>query len=238
MRRSTTVFALCAILAAALFIRLGFWQLDRRRQRLTRNATIRERMRLPPVPLRELNGDTTATHYRQVRVVGHPDFDRDLALTLRGNQGSPGVDILTPVIIPGSDSAVLVNRGWIYAPDGMTADLSRWREPDTSFVGYVEEFDSDAPDSVRLNGIRRASYGGIAHVLPYPIRPFYIVVTSDSAPAKGRVVRLGIPVLTEGPHLSYAIQWFSFATIALIGAGFIMVRSMRSPTGEDKGNNP
>jgi surfeit locus 1 family protein len=25
------------------------------------------------------------------------------------------------------------------------------------------------------------------------------------------------PDLSDGPHLSYAIQWFSFATIALVG---------------------
>src|SRR4051812_24955934 len=204
MRRSTLLFALCAVLSAALFIRLGFWQLDRRQQRLARNAVIAQRMQQQPIALRELTGDTSAIHYRRVRVSGHPDFDRDLALTLRGHLGSPGVDILTPVLVAGSDSAVLVNRGWIYAPDGMTADLSRWREPDTSYVGYVEEFESGVPDSVRLNGIRRLSYAAIARVTPYPLRTFYIVAISDSAPMKGRVVRLATPVLDAGPHLSYA----------------------------------
>jgi surfeit locus 1 family protein len=146
------------------------------------------------------------------------------------------VDILTPVIIAGSDSAVLVNRGWIYAPDGMTADLSRWREADTSWVGYVEEFESGVADSVRLNGIRRASHHAIARVLPYPLRTFYIVAISDSAPGEGRAVRLGTPVLNAGPHLSYAFQWFFFAAIAVFGAGFIMVRSMRSREHENRGN--
>jgi surfeit locus 1 family protein len=238
MRRSTTLFVLCAVVMAAVFIRLGFWQLDRRHQRLAQNAIIRGHMTQAPVDLRNLSGDTAAIHYRRVRVTGHPDFDRDLALTLRGNAGSPGVDILTPVIVAGSDSAVLVNRGWIYAPDGMTADLSRWREADTTWVGYVEEFESAATDSVRLNGIRRTSYHGISRVLPYPVLTFYIVATSDSAPGAGRIVRLGTPVLNEGPHLNYAFQWFSFAAIAVVGAGFIMVRSMRSPEHEDGENTP
>lgn len=238
MRRSTPLFVLCAVLSAALFIRLGVWQLDRRQQRLARNAVIAQRIQQQPIPLEELTGDTAAMHYRRVRVSGHPDFDRDLALTLRGNRGSPGVDILTPVVVAGGDSAVLVNRGWIYAPDGMTADLSRWREADTSYVGYVEEFETGVRDSVRLNGIRRLSYPAIARVTPYPLRTFYIVAISDSAPAAGRVVRLAMPVLDAGPHLSYAIQWFSFATIALVGAGYILVRSMRSRDAEDKGNRP
>src|SRR5512140_896729 len=139
MRRSTILFVLIAIGAAALFVSLGRWQLDRRDQRRARNLVIAGRMRSAPVMLAELGGDTSATRYRRVRVVGHPDFDRDLALTLRGNQGSPGVDILTPVQTAGNDSAILVNRGWVYSPDGMTADLSKWRESDSTFDGYVEE---------------------------------------------------------------------------------------------------
>jgi cytochrome oxidase assembly protein ShyY1 len=34
------------------------------------------------------------------------------------------------------------------------------------------------------------------------------------------------PALDEGPHESYAVQWFSFAAVALVGAG-AFVRSER-----------
>jgi surfeit locus 1 family protein len=233
MRRSTILFVFLAFCGAALFVSLGLWQLDRRTQRRARNAIIAKRVRAAPVTLNRLGGDTSATHYRRLRVSGHPDFDRDIALTLRGNMGSPGVDILTPVRISGSDSAILVNRGWIYSPDGMTADLSKWREPDTTFFGYVEEFESGTGrDSIRLNGIRRMDYAAIARVLPYPIRQFYVVATTDSAPKNTTgVVRLKPPVLDDGPHLSYAFQWFSFATIAVVGAGVVAARRMRLSRG-------
>jgi surfeit locus 1 family protein len=227
MRRSTILFVLLAFCSAAAFVSLGLWQLDRRTQRRARNAIIAGRIGAAPVTLANLEGDTSISHYRRVRVSGHPDFDRDIALTLRGHMGSPGVDILTPVRVSGNDSAVLVNRGWIYSPDGMTADLSKWREPDTTFSGYVEEFETGAVrDSVRLNGIRRVNYAAIARVLPYPIRTFYVVATTDTTPTNTTgVVRLKLPALDEGPHLSYAFQWFSFATIAVIGAGIIIRRN-------------
>jgi surfeit locus 1 family protein len=226
MRWSTTLFVLIAVAAAALFLRLGFWQLDRRDQRRARNAIIADRIRSAPSLISAAPVDTADGHYRRVRVTGHPDFDRDLALTLRGNRGSPGVDVISPVLIAGSDSAVLVNRGWIYSPDGMTADLSKTRERDSTFAGYIEEFENnEAQDSVRLNGIRRMNYSAIARVLPYPLRKFYVVATNDSGSANGAgVVRLKPPVLDEGPHLSYAIQWFAFAAIALTGAGIVAVR--------------
>lgn len=227
MRWSTILFVLIAISCAALFVALGFWQLDRRGQRRARNAIVAAQMQTAAVGLGDLAGDTAANHYRRVRLSGHPDFDRDIALTLRGHAGSPGVDILTPVRLAGGDSAILVNRGWIYSPDGMTADLSRWRETDTTYTGYVEEFEpGSAGDSVRANGIRRMNYAALSRVLPYPIRTFYVVATASAFPMdSAHVMRLGPPPLDEGPHLSYAVQWFSFAAIAIVGAGVVVART-------------
>lgn len=233
MRWSTILFALIAIGCAALFVALGFWQLDRRGQRRARNAIVAAHMVAAPVGVSELSGDTAANHYRRVRVSGHPDFDRDIALTLRGHSGSPGVDILTPVRIVGNDSAILVNRGWIYSPDGRTADLSRWRETDTTYTGYLEEFETGpATDSVRENGIRRMNYAAVSRVLPYPIRTFYVVATADSLPRdSAHVVRLAPPPLDEGPHLGYAFQWFSFAALAIVGAGVVVARNRGAQNG-------
>jgi surfeit locus 1 family protein len=39
--------------------------------------------------------------------------------------------------------------------------------------------------------------------------------------------RLPPPELTNGPHLSYAIQWFSFAAIVLIGSFTLFRRTVR-----------
>jgi surfeit locus 1 family protein len=230
MRRSTIAFLVIAVFVAAACVRLGIWQLDRREQRRARNAIVAARRQLPPIELSALTSDTSTTRFRRVRLAGRPDFDREFLLTLRSNNGSPGVDIITPVRVAGTDSAILVNRGWIYTPDGMTADLARWREPDTVFSGYVEGFVPGAPnDSVRRNGIRRMDYAAIARRLPYPIRPFYVVATVDSKPPGGTtgVVRLEPPPLDEGSHYSYAFQWFAFGTIALVGGVIVAARSMR-----------
>jgi cytochrome oxidase assembly protein ShyY1 len=49
-------------------------------------------------------------------------------------------------------------------------------------------------------------------------------VSQDSA-ADTTPARLAVPALDDGPHLSYAIQWFSFATIALVGSYVVMRRA-------------
>lgn len=231
MRRSTILFLLISLCAAIGCVRLGFWQLDRLKQRRGRNAVIASRLQAQPVAARSLPGDTTVDRFRRVTVAGQPDFEHEFVLTLRGHNGSPGVDIITPLRVAGTDSAILVNRGWIYSPDGMTADLQRWREPDSTFTGYVESFESGVgSDSIRRNGIRRMDYAAVARTIPYPIRTFYVVATSEKEQPGGTtgVVRLSVPKLDEGSHMSYAFQWFGFAAIALVGGGVVAARSMRS----------
>jgi len=51
--------------------------------------------------------------------------------------------------------------------------------------------------------------------LPYPILPLYLRQLPDSSlPAFPR--RAPLPALDEGPHLSYAVQWFLFALMAVL----------------------
>jgi len=46
--------------------------------------------------------------------------------------------------------------------------------------------------------------------------PFVVQLESPD-PTRGLPRRWPPPTFDDGPHLSYAIQWFSFALIALVG---------------------
>jgi surfeit locus 1 family protein len=157
-----------------------------------------------------------------------PEYEHELFFAARSYRGSPGVNFLTPVRIPGRDTAVIVNRGWVYSPDGATVDESKWRDTTSTFTGYVEELPSTVGSSYasRPRVIARLSYSAIAKALPYPVAPVYLVALGDSVIAPDRLARLTVPPLDEGPHLNYAIQWFAFAAIALVGA-VVVVRQQR-----------
>ena len=197
------------------------------------NARIAARMSAAPVSATIVDRDTAKNRFAMVVLSGTPDYDHEVLLTYRGHDGAPGVDLLTPMRLPGQDTAVMVNRGWVYSPDGSTTDQRRWRDSMTSFSGYLDSFESLPNDTVREGRIRRASYQAIARVIPYPIHRFYVVALEDTAKrpdsvrAASQIVRLDRPKLDEGPHLSYAFQWFGFATIAVIGAVVVAARSMR-----------
>ncbi|HZI40698.1 MAG TPA: SURF1 family protein [Gemmatimonadaceae bacterium] len=235
MPRRLFWFLLLAIVLAAACIRLGFWQLSRLGQRRSRNSLISARLSQPLVPLASLPAESSSVLRRAI-VAGTPDFDHEITLAARSYQGSPGVYLLTPLRVPGNDTAILVNRGWIYAPDGVSVDLKGWREPGTSFVGYAELFPpgrSTTPDGVLRQDARIARELDLVTVnslLPYPVSPLYLVATvaDTTKPVRERVARLPAPTLDEGPHLSYAIQWFAFAAIALIGGATVAVRERRS----------
>jgi surfeit locus 1 family protein len=230
----TTVFCLFAALAAALFVRLGFWQITRLHERRALNEVVAARQRTAPVPIAELPRDTAAAHYRPASVAGQFDYDNELVLTNRTRQGSPGVDLLTPVRHAGSDTAVMVDRGWVYAPDGSTVDRGRWREGDSARgAGYVELYTPDNGETTLAKDpriVRHASRREITARLPYPVAPYLVVLVGDTSTA-GHPARRELPALDDGPHRSYAVQWFCFAAIALGGAVAVVRRERAGPAG-------
>ena len=231
MPRRLLLFLLLAVVLAAACIRLGFWQLSRLAQRRARNSVVSARLAEPIVPITTLHADSFSV-LRRASIFGTPDFDHEVVLAARSYQGSPGVYLFTPMRLAGNDTAILVNRGWIYAPDGASVDLSHWRETGTRFVGYAELLPrglSNAPDGVLRRDARIARELNLVTVnglLPYPVSSIYLVATEQDTtkPMAQRVARLPAPTLDEGPHLSYALQWFAFAAIALIGGAAVAIR--------------
>lgn len=223
MSRKLVAFVALAILLAVVFVLLGFWQLDRLSERRARNATLKQRLGEPVTSVDRLGADAA---YRRATVEGVPDDANAIVFAGRSRNGSPGVYLLTPVRRTTSDTAVIVIRGWVYAPDASTVDLSRWREDRRAYSGYVLALpagDAPSPANSAARRIRALTYEGIRGLLPYPVARFYLVA-QDSAPSSAPA-RLEPLALDEGPHLSYAIQWFAFAAIALVGAGAVVARS-------------
>lgn len=238
MTRRTLALVLVAVLVAAACVRLGVWQLSRLAERRAVNATTRAGLRAAPVSLDALPADTGARHYRRVRVEGRPDYGREIVLVTRSRAGSPGVHLVTPVRVAGRDTAVLVNRGWVYSPDGTAIEAERWRDADTLAVDGWVELPSRRPGPARLVTTPRAYRWldpvAVEREIGYPVTPYYVVLppTPGETPAFDRPARLDFPALDEGPHKSYAVQWFSFALVALVGAGaFVRAERRQGGTG-------
>jgi surfeit locus 1 family protein len=198
---------MAALAIATVCVRLGVWQVHRLGERRTRNAEIAARLALPPLTL--TGRDVPADSARQRRIVAYGiyDYAHERVWPGRSFQGTPGVALVTPLRFA-DGSAVLVDRGWVPSPDAFHVDPTRYRERDTAIV----------------QGIGIMPPQGLGDSLGYPALSF-VIQDQTPPPSAGLPRRWPPPVLDDGPHLSYAIQWFSFALIVLVGTGVLLRKS-------------
>ena len=203
---------LVALAVAALCVGAGVWQLDRLRQRRERNAVSRAAFGLAPL---EVTGAITvdSARGRRLHARGVYDYAGERLWRPRAYEGVPGVALITPVKLA-DGSAVLVDRGWAPSPDAYHIDQRAYREPDTADVVGIGMAAPRGRGDVDPAKLRDS--------LPYPLLPFILQQLPPSTalhrPPPPRLVRSPLPDLGDGPHLSYAIQWFSFAVIIVVGS--------------------
>ena len=207
-------------------IRLGVWQLDRLDQRRINNNMTEARLSLPAVEL-PTEHDPDSLRYRRALADGVFDFEREIVVLARSRSGVPAVHVVTPLRLQNGD-AVLVERGVALSPDAKTVDLIALVEPDTSSATGVfvslEGGNLGSPGWPRyVRGVNPTELQG---EYPYPLFPLVLRRTVAPPNAPLDLTPVPLPELTGGPHLSYAVQWFSFAAIAIIGSWFLS-RSLR-----------
>jgi surfeit locus 1 family protein len=226
MTRGSMLVAIAAILVAAVCTRLGFWQVSRYHEKHRQNLAMRAALSAPPLSGAPRLPSLAEAQGRRVRVRGHYDETRQFLIGGRSHDTSPGVEVVTPLIPDGGGPAVLVNRGWLYAADAATALPQRTPDPGThDVVGLAQPFET-APgwgamhrvpaDSVELWSARALERDSVTARLPYAIAPF--LLRALPAPDAPKSPLRSLPAeRNEMMHVSYAVQWFLFAAIALIG---------------------
>ncbi len=236
--------------AIAVMIRLGIWQLNRLSARRTFNARVAAQIGAPALELTgdALLADLTDIEYREVVVVGEYDHAHEVALRNQAWNNLPGYVLLTPLRIAGSDTVVLVNRGWVPLEDN-TPD--KWTPYAVSGVieiqGLIRASQSEpdfgrrtdptpAPGEVRAVW-NLANVALIATQLPYEILPVYIQQAPDpSHPpdpydwSPEDLPHASAPhlELSEGSHLGYAVQWFLFAAVLGFGYPVFLLREQET----------
>jgi surfeit locus 1 family protein len=204
---------------ALVCIALGLWQMDRLEQRRAANVLAVQARYAPPVRLQGGSELSAALEGRQVSAEGHYDHVHDIVLRGKAYQGSPGVEIISPLVLEGGRTAVLVNRGFVPTPDAVTIQTDSAREfgkVDVKGTALaVPSGDGRPLERAGRTTWARLDLETLQARMPYEVAPVYIRQAPDSAlPRFPR--RLEPPPIDDGPHLSYAIQWFAFAAMAMV----------------------
>lgn len=200
-RPRTTILCL---LAASGMLRASYWQWERHGQKLEYINTLETRLEIPVEPLSSylpLNQDWQSLIHRRLQVDGKYDFDHEIILRNRRQEEMAGVNIVTPLQLAGTQSYILVNRGFIPLKfSDRSSRIAFQKEKLVSFVGLVKETQSakffapkDRPAGNGQDWVDswlRIDLENIQKQLPYKLLPFYVefMGTTDVQAAKERIV--------------------------------------------------
>lgn len=238
--RRIVLFGMTLVIGAAC-VGLGIWQLGRLQERREANAGAEAGRGLPPVDYAAV-GAAGLVPERRAAIRGTYDHTNEITLRNRVVRGVPAVLVITPLRL-GSDTAILVNRGYVPAPDATNPGATPFAEPgDVSVTGLVLPVPNRG-DGVPLThpGSGRETWQALdldamRARLPYPIRDLYVIAADDSAGASHTAeggaypIRADPPPLGDGPHLMYAVQWFGIATAVLAFGVFFVLRRRPAST--------
>lgn len=226
LSRKWLIAHVVALALALLFTNLGFWQLRRLDERRLENLVMTARMAEDPTPITDLitavGNDVSSLANRPATAVGTFRPKDEVLIRSQVFNGTAGYHVITPFqLIEGE--TLLVNRGWVPLDMDVVPVLA---EPPTSQVeisGWVHanaaRAGSSAGERPVFNRVDIVAIGGD------DVLSVYLVMHGDQSD------RLPIPlpppdVSSEGNHLSYAIQWFSFLLIGIVGYALLLRRAL------------
>ena len=233
-----------------LMVNLGFWQLHRLDERKAFNAEMRAAIDQPAQPIASLlPAGVDATHdevesvkYRSVSASGNYLVDQQVLVTNRTQNSAPGYWVLTPLDL-GDGTALVVNRGWIpysYTADGSWADFApptgrvsitgSIEQPQVRVTGGVISGPADAAEG-ELRTLARVDVARLDQQVDEKLLPLFVNLQTQTPP-QPEALAIPAPVpppdlSDEGPHLSYAMQWFIFSAMTLVVYPLLLRRVAR-----------
>lgn len=231
------------VVGVSFFVWAGFWQVSRYSEARAVRDLGAQRVEAPAVPLSDVPAVASTTAladdpatYRRVRVTGTYLEGREVATAPRSRDGRPGNLLLTPLEPADGGPAVLVERGWVpFDRDGvLTAPAA---PPDGTVVveGVLLPVENPGSDEAFNDAglVTTINPTAIEDDLGLDLRPRALRLLSQQPAQTGLLPVAGEPpVFDLGNHVSYAVQWFAFAAVALVGYPVLVRRTARERADE------
>lgn len=213
--RPTVFPTIVAIILIALFVWLGFWQLDRAQYKERLWAQFNRADSGELVRIDTTAGLTGLERYTPVRLRGHYDEQHQILLDNRIHEGRAGVHVYTPLRLSGG--VVLVNRGWLPLPP---ARRPLPAAPAPGGEVTVQGLISPPPPAGLVLGEVQAPetwpwltpylmLDRVQTALAHPVAE-RVILLSPQAP-HGFVRNWAPDTLPPARHTGYAVQWFALA---------------------------
>jgi cytochrome oxidase assembly protein ShyY1 len=223
------------VLLVALGVSLGQWQDRRAGEKIALQARLAQRAAQPPMVVGAQPMNTDDVEFSPVSVTGEFVEQWPLFLDNRPVQGKVGFYLLMPVKIAGSNTHVLVARGWVPRYNGEHDRLPEFATPRGTVTvtgiakaGMGKVMQLGDPAAVRPRAIlQNLTPAQFAEASKLTVQPFFIEQTGPPIDGDKLVRDWPAPSLGVEKHQGYAFQWYALALMALV---FFVVTGFRRGT--------
>ncbi len=262
--RQGWIILLAALVTIATTARLGWWQLDRARQKTERQEALNRQKALPALtqgqlPLKPIEA-AAATH-RAVELNGQWQDAQTVYLDNRNMAGRAGFVVLTPLALQGG-GVVLVQRGFwprhlsdpqrVDAPPAPQGEVTvRGRVallPSRMFELSERQPEGGSPRSRIRQNLEPSAYAAETGL---PLLP-WVLIQEDDSRTSSVSSSASAPVAADGlmrqwpqadlgkqKNWGYAFQWFAMSALALVlYLWFQVIKPMRRPKGNQRAAHP
>jgi len=221
-------------LLVALFCKLGFWQYHRAQEKRLIIETYAERHDKQLPVYSDLFKDGGDSRFYSVRLSGHFDNQHLVLLDNKTYQGRIGYEIYSPLVISGTKSAILVDRGWIPAErdrhhlpkiQALSGEISLHGVINTPprFFSLGSMMDGPTPQfPLRVQYIK---IDELQPILGLTLAPY--VLWLDPADKHGFLRDWKVSLVGPEKHLVYTVQWFAFALSLLVIFGALNLQRVK-----------
>jgi cytochrome oxidase assembly protein ShyY1 len=231
--------ALVVVFAVACSL-LAVWQLARRDETRAEMNRVETNWEAAPRPINDvlprLDSFEADQKWIPVTLTGEYIVEEQVLARWRPREGNPGFEVLVPFRLD-DGTVFIIDRGWL--PVGNTND-----SPDvvpSAPLGRVSVTARIKPGEPIVAG-RSAPEGQIATVHlpdladrvgePMFTGAYGLIAAEDPQPVSAPLRQVK-PAPDEGPHLSYAFQWFVFAIMGLVALVWAVRQEYRARNSED-----
>ena len=218
---------LLATVLVFLGLSLGSWQLQRAEDKQQRLDIQNTNKRAETTELQPSHVDLQQMRFKTVNVHGQYDFSMQILLENQKYKGQPGYFVITPMRLQGSQSVVLINRGWIAQGVDRQQLPVIPASPAGNLTGIVDAFPAvgmklGEPGDAQANWPRQLTYldlGWLSRETGYNLLPYLVYQTSEVDDGLIRDWQQNFEAgqrMTPDKHRGYALQWYSLVVLTIV----------------------
>ena len=202
------LFSVFIIFFILVFIALGTWQVIRLNWKNNLILEIENSLKKPPVELTQSNKQ----NYLKIKTSGKIDFEKQIYLYNLNDSGTPGFEVLNPILIDGEN--YLLNRGWIPFEKKDTSEINIFDQ--SNIVGTLKiqgRKNIFKPDNdIKENYWFSLNREDISKFTGKKFSRYIIYLYGNYQFPKPKKITTNI----SNNHKKYAMTWFSLAISILL----------------------